>query len=937
MRKIINPFALLWLLAASAITALPAVAQPPPPPPPGPTITFEESYVSADISYISSSTLVIITFAVPDSTVYYILDGDLQNSTPTVYNQPFTLPEEGIHDLFTFAKAPLGDTALSTAAIHVDATAPETQLEISNADPRELGGIIYVGTGALVALNAGDIISTGVASGLATTYMLVDIPPEICDGGGQGGGVNGAGSCSNPYYAGQFTLLPGTHTIYYMSKDNVGNEEFMHVASITVQGAASLSGTISITPALPDASTVTVVVSTDYFRSDTGQFFPFAAEGVSLLYSLSLPGPATYYIAAFAGLPGQELLPGTPIGIYGEYSPVFAQPGAELSGLNFSIFPDTIPPVLAVSSPVNNSSISGLDVILGTTRDNTGVDSIYAAVEDLSAGRWWNPDDGIWISTGNALFGNTNPKFWGPPNASTWTIYSGGNNAGVLSMFAQHLAHGNDYRLYLFAKDFVFLQSASVEVNFTWVGEQGEVYPGQVQGFSGQVTATSSVSWDWQPPAGAEGYAVYSDTGVFLSSVTETSFLYSGLEPNSPAAVCVAAYNTYGEGARNCSCALFTLANIPGDPEIVSVSSYSLTVRWAPNGNPAGTRYELNSSTDEFNTIFSTSIVFGSSGDEVVAAITGLEPETTCYAKVRALNGDYIPTEYSSVVSTKTLEAYPTPPVYPAAFVMDGGKVMFSWRIPSGQLPYLYNVYCSSVAGELVEGDIPNSLLQISSNNTTTSIIDSPASSGLYYYAVTALNRLGQESQLSEVVPLLVDFSAPSAEIIFSSPAVSRGIGIHPFRLVISELLAFPPILTITPRSQSPILLRLEAESPTIWKGTFTITQQTNSGEAAFTFSGEDLAGNTGTLIWSGGTVGVDTEGPYGYVTLSAVSISHGELDVSLRTNEQTVSTPTLMLRNFNVPHAKAQRRKKTDACPLFFASFAALRETRQACSYILR
>ncbi|MBU2573367.1 MAG: hypothetical protein KKH28_04745, partial [Elusimicrobia bacterium] len=185
-----------WLLAASAITALPAVAQPPPP---GPTITFEESYVSGAINYISSHTLITIS-AVPGSTVYFILDDDPDTTTPSVYYQPFTLPEEGIHALFTFAKIPPDgiDTALSTAVIHVDATAPATQLEISDADPRELGGIIYVGTGALVALNAGDIVSTGVASGLATTYMLVDIPPEICDGGGQGGGVNGAGSCSNP-------------------------------------------------------------------------------------------------------------------------------------------------------------------------------------------------------------------------------------------------------------------------------------------------------------------------------------------------------------------------------------------------------------------------------------------------------------------------------------------------------------------------------------------------------------------------------------------------------------------------------------------------------------------------------------------------------------------------------------------------------------------
>ena len=98
-------FALLCCFIAKAAAQVPV-----------PEITFERSYPSNSIVYISSVTPVAITFSgdAIGTTIYYILDGDPQTSTPSVYSQPFTLPE-GVHALYTRAERDDTDSEFSVS------------------------------------------------------------------------------------------------------------------------------------------------------------------------------------------------------------------------------------------------------------------------------------------------------------------------------------------------------------------------------------------------------------------------------------------------------------------------------------------------------------------------------------------------------------------------------------------------------------------------------------------------------------------------------------------------------------------------------------------------------------------------------------------------------------------------------------------------------
>ena len=739
---------------------------------PPPAISFTQSYSSNSVNYLPGDALVAISVPGGEgATVYYSLAGEPTPENVQPYGGPLTLPEGG-YAFYAVADWGGGIYTTSSAAIHVDATAPQTTLEIAGIGPvaPEADGFIHIGPYSNVALLPAD-----AASGVGFTACLVDVPPEACGAIGTIISTMPAGTCQNYLYYGPFSLAIGTHTVYYMSVDNVGNEEVVHAAPLAVGGEAGLGGVIT-TPELPEGAQVTVVVSTDQFRSDPVGFFPFAAQGTSLSYNFSLPGPVTYYLAAFAGPPAEDLVPGTPIGVYGAYSPVFARPGAVLGGLDFSIAADLEPPLVAVLSPADGSSLEELGAITGTAADNTGVDSIYAAIEDVSTGLWLDPEGGLWISTAvTPLFGYAGAVFSGPPASPAWSIAASGDNAGILSRLAARLAHGNDYKLYLRVKDFTSTPSQQAVAGFTWTGAQGsQVYPGRIPELAGQAEGTSGVAWSWPAVIGADGYAVYSDTGVFLSSVTETAFLRSGLGPNASGAVCVAAYNAYGAGVENCSAAVYTLAAVPGIPETVAASSYSLTLLWSPGGNPAGTTYDLNGSLDDFQGGSSTSVLVGSGEGDVSVAVPGLFAGATYYLRVRAINAGGAASAYSGSASTRTFNAPPEPPASLTA-VYDPAelKTRLFWSPAASGVPaVLFRVHRAEEPSPGVF-----SVLGLA----PYAAYEEPAlRSATFYYAVSALNSDGVEGAFSEPLRVVVDADPPAAvaDLEVSSYSAAAGTAV---------------------------------------------------------------------------------------------------------------------------------------------------------------
>ncbi|MBI4668862.1 MAG: hypothetical protein HY747_06705, partial [Elusimicrobia bacterium] len=90
------------------------------------------------------------------------------------------------------------------------------------------------------------------------------------------------------------------------------------------------------------------------------------------------------------------------------------------------------------------------------------------------------------------------------------------------------------------------------------------------------------------------------------------------------------------------------------------------------------------------------------------------------------------------------------------------------------------------------------------------------------------------------------------------------GPGLYPIELEVSEALTSVPLLTVTPKGQNPLPINLEPITPEIWQGTLTVTQEMASGLANFAFQANDLIGNVGNQIASGGSLALDTQGPIG-------------------------------------------------------------------------
>jgi len=722
---------------------------------PAPLITFDKSYTSDSVNYIPGGSPVTIAVpgGGPGTTVYYVLDLEPLPENASVYTEPLTL-SEGPHALY--ARAVQGEFfSESSAAIHVDAAAPQTTFQINGiaAAAPEADGFIHTGLYSTMALLPSD-----PASGVDFTGFLIDIAPESCGDMGPAISTMPAGTCQNYVYSGPFSLPLGTHTVYYMSLDNVGNEEALNETRLLIGGEGVLSGTIS-TPDLPAGSTVTIAVSTDYFRNDAVSVFTFGAEGTGFNYNLTLPAYATYYIAAFAGVLQDGPPPGAPIGTYDNFAPLYIAPGSNLMGINFPIAVDTLPPSAAINSIADNEEIADLHAISGTASDNMGVDSLEAAAQDLTTGLWWSGHGGqIWVST-NVVppFEYLDENFQGSPSAPAWTVITDTSAYGVFGWLSSHLATGHQYKIYLRAVDLTGnIQQPPATVNFTWTGPQGYVAPNYVPDLTGFALGTSSVAWAWQAVPGAIGYAVTSNDGMFLSSVTALTYVSTEPGPNSPGYICAAAYNIYGTGQRNCPpVPVNTLAATPGAPVFVSVSSYSFTMKWSSAGNPPGTMYELSGSMDNFQSGASTSIVVYSGMGDVYVTVSGLAPQTAYYVRVRAINGDYIPTQFSSTLSFTTLAAAPETPInITASYDPASKKVSVFWS-PAvlGEPAASFNVYRAAEP-------LPDSF-SLRGSTTNPYFEDADIYSTTFYYSITALNQDGVESARSGPYRLEIDIDPP--------------------------------------------------------------------------------------------------------------------------------------------------------------------------------
>ncbi|MEA3307840.1 MAG: IPT/TIG domain-containing protein, partial [Elusimicrobiota bacterium] len=226
------------------------------------TLDFtRESYESEGKLYTSTISSIALTADDPQienqinsgiATIYYMVDVDSTTAQPLMYSDPFAL-SEGAHTVSYASVDNAGNFEdFKSEIIYIDGTTPITTIE-AGGSVLGAGETAYITVQDSITLTAADPISNGVVSGIAETVFLIDrYFDEVCENTPEDMSAP-QGTCANPNYAAAFTLLVGTHTIYYASADNVDNEEeiksvyFVNAStSLMILSASPSSGPIGM-------------------------------------------------------------------------------------------------------------------------------------------------------------------------------------------------------------------------------------------------------------------------------------------------------------------------------------------------------------------------------------------------------------------------------------------------------------------------------------------------------------------------------------------------------------------------------------------------------------------------------------------------------------------------------------------------------------------
>ena len=156
---------------------------------------------------------------------------------------------------------------------------------------------------------------------------------------------------------------------------------------------------------------------------------------------------------------------------------------------------------------------------------------------------------------------------------------------------------------------------------------------------------------------GSKLYAVGGYTGSVVLNTNEefdpgAAIQYTGLTPNTRYDFKAKARDADGaKTAESPVVSTYTLAAIPlpASPVFTSVGESYFTLNWLPDGNPRGTRYKAQISD---SSAFTSAKIWNTS--RVRAAFHGLTAGTLYYARVAALNGNGVMTDYASLGAITT-------------------------------------------------------------------------------------------------------------------------------------------------------------------------------------------------------------------------------------------------------------------------------------------
>ncbi|PKM97336.1 MAG: hypothetical protein CVU79_08740 [Elusimicrobia bacterium HGW-Elusimicrobia-3] len=366
-----------------------------------------------------------------------------------------------------------------------------------------------------------------------------------------------------------------------------------------------------------------------------------------------------------------------------------------------TVYYDAAPPVSAITVPEADAALVEYNGLAGTAWDaDTSVGQVWLRLARLSDGQYWNGVLGQWTAAEawNIAAGSAAWTYAGPPEAALTTdtsyaavsraVDTAGNAQTALAVttFTYH----DDSTDYVSSAPFGGVEATALTVNWGTTFIPGTNYAVRL--------ATA---------AGPAGY-------VQAATTTALSQDFSGLTPNT---VYFAYVSTGGAGAPDPLAGEGrTLAALPGLPTAVEVTSTSLAITWAANGNPDHTQYQLlaSSSADFTNAWLST-------GTARAFALAGLPGGTPYYFKARAINADGIATAYTAPAAIATLPRLPERAAFPSGTAAGWSAITWTWTSLANVAGY--NVYHASAPGTLTgstpgptfsqEGLLPNATYSI--------------------------------------------------------------------------------------------------------------------------------------------------------------------------------------------------------------------------------
>ncbi|MFA5779381.1 MAG: fibronectin type III domain-containing protein, partial [Elusimicrobiota bacterium] len=288
-------------------------------------------------------------------------------------------------------------------------------------------------------------------------------------------------------------------------------------------------------------------------------------------------------------------------------------------------------------------------------------------------------------------------------------------------------------------------------------------YPSAPSGVYGVVNSSIQITWNWTDNSSGElqetGFKIYcatSSTLLYTTGADVTSWIRSGLIPNTTYQLYVQAYNINGSN-NSPNAAKVTLCAAPNNPVFSTAFVSSMTVNWGVSespANPGNTIYLIQLSTVAgfTETIYSSQTV----RSYQTAIVKGLTVNTTYYGRVLANNW-----ENNSVTANisgwkATVCSKPDNPVWQK---VNSSSITVSWG--TGESPANYNntVYIAQVStANDFTGDIYSS--QTIRSSLATTVIDL-AGRTTYYGRVIARNW-SSEDVYSDIIT--------STETIWWSP-----------------------------------------------------------------------------------------------------------------------------------------------------------------------